>query len=272
MRLGGFVIHGSSETLGGALDSLLDACDEVVAVDSGADDATRALVAARPRVRAVHLPWQGYGAARAAAAAALSPTCDWLVFLDSDETFNAQSREWLRAFKQGAPAARVYRLPIRDWVDLPSGRFLYRTERHVRLLHRDAAAWSARMIVHEGISRAGAAFGKAVVEHTFARSVEGRAGKEDRYALLWALRAAAEGRRGKPALLQRPAHVLRDALFKGALFRGGLDALRLAWTVSRYHAQKYRYLARLRAGEFAQLQRLYAEGRYRALFEALEAL
>ncbi|MCY1043204.1 hypothetical protein OV208_17945 [Corallococcus sp. bb12-1] len=46
---------------------------------------------------------------------------------------------------------------------------------------------------------------QAPIEHRFATSLSLRSAKENRYALLWAVMALAEGRRSKPALLQRPA-------------------------------------------------------------------
>ncbi|MFK9339948.1 glycosyltransferase, partial [Escherichia coli] len=84
MKLGGFVIHGNNvETLGACLDSLRSVSDEVVAVDSCSTDGSARLDEERG-VRRIELPWQGYGAARAAAAEALRG-CDYLFFLDADE-------------------------------------------------------------------------------------------------------------------------------------------------------------------------------------------
>jgi glycosyltransferase involved in cell wall biosynthesis len=267
MRLGGLVIHGNAPELSATLDSLQAVCDEVVAVDSGSTDGSAELVRAR-RIRRVELSWRGYGAARAAAAAALAD-CDYFIYLDSDERLDARSIEILRAWKGSQPTARAYRLYIRDWADLPTGRFMYRLERHVRLVRREAALWAPAMIVHEGLSRKDAPLLDAVVEHRFASSIDSRAAKEDRYALLWAVQAASRHHRTKPAWLQRPMHVLRDCLVKGALFRGGWQAVRLAWAGSRYHARKYRYLTEIRAGQHAEAVRLYADGQYRALFEHL---
>jgi (heptosyl)LPS beta-1,4-glucosyltransferase len=107
----------------------------------------------------------------------------------------------------------------------------------------------------------------APIEHRFATSLAGRAEKEERYALLWAVRAFAEGKRLKPAALQRPAHLVRDCLLHGALWRGGLDALRLAWAVSAYHAAKYRHLHALRRGQHPELVRAFSEGRYGDVFD-----
>lgn len=52
----------------------------------------------------------------------------------------------------------------------------------------------------------------------------------------------------------------------GALWRGGLTALLLAWAVSTYHSAKYRHLRALRQGRFAELRQAFDEGRYGEVF------
>jgi (heptosyl)LPS beta-1,4-glucosyltransferase len=160
----------------------------------------------------------------------------------------------------------VYKLPRRDWAEVDGRRFRFRTEWLARLVRRDAALWSPEMIVHEALPRMPWTRVRAPIEHRFATSIEKRTQKEYRYALLWAVRAHAEGRRLKPVALQRVAHVVRDGVVHGALFRGGLAALRLAWAVAGYHAAKYTYLRELRQGRHAELVQAYAEGRYAELF------
>lgn len=268
MRLGGFVIHGNAaDTLGRCLDGLAAVCDEVVAVDSESTDGSAELARTRGARQLVH-PWQGYGAARAAAAAALAH-CDYLFFLDSDEWLEDEAVRALRAWKASSPAAPAYTLLRRDWAELPTGRFLFASDPHVRLARPAHTRWTPRMLVHEALPREGAEPLDAVVEHRFATSLEGFRAKEERYALLWALQAQAEGRRGKWPPLQAPAHALRLALFKGALLRGGLPALRLAWGFGRYHARKYQLLAALRAGARPELSRALEEGRLEELFRLL---
>jgi len=267
VKLGGFVIHrGDSDTLGACLDSLLAVCDEVVAVDSGS--AQVASITARPGVRAVRHPWEGYGAARAAAAEALRD-CDYLFFLDSDEELSVSSVAALRGWWTERPDGAYYALPVRDWAILPDARFLYRVEHHVRLVRADAARWNRSMIVHEALPPGPTVRVAAPVEHRFATSLETRARKNERYALLWAVRFAQEGRRPKAAWMQRAFHVVRDCLVKGALFRGGLDALRIAWAVSSYHAAKYAYLAAVRAGAHVELRRAFQDEQYEQLFRLL---
>jgi glycosyltransferase involved in cell wall biosynthesis len=268
MRLGGFVIHGNAATtLGRCLDGLTSVCDEVLAVDSRSTDGSAELVRERGARHLVH-PWQGYGAARAVAAEALAG-CDYLFFLDSDEWLEDEAVRALRAWKASSPDAPAYTLVRRDWAELPTGRFLFASDPHVRIARPSHARWTPRMLVHEALPREGAEPLQAVVEHRFATSLESFRAKEERYALLWALQAAAEGRRGKWPPLQAPAHALRLALFKGALLRGGLPALRLAWGFGRYHARKYQLLRALRAGAHPELSRALQAGRLEELFRLL---
>ncbi len=270
MKLGGLVIHGSNrETLGACLDSLLEFCDAVVAVDSGSTDGSAEVVGARP-VRRVEQPWQGYGAARAAGVKALAD-CDYVFYLDSDERIDAEGIERLRAWKRAPTDTASCAVAVRDWAELPDGRFLYRTHWRKRLLRMDQAQrWSPSMIVHEAITGPKGPRLDVFVEHRFVSSLDERARKNDRYALLWAIQACAEGKRAKPAWLQRPAHVFKDLIQGGAVFRGGVRALRLAWMVSHYHAAKYRWLNRVRSGQSPELLAAYRDGEYARLFALLD--
>ncbi len=261
MRLGGFVIHGNNaDTLARCLDSLLAVSDAVAAVDSRSTDGSARVVASRPAIRHVVRAWEGYGAARAAAVEAL-PGCDYYFFLDSDEGLRPEAIAALRAWKASAPVAPHHTLVLRDWAELPTGRFLFRTERRVRIVRADHARWTREMIVHEALPRAETLKLPIAFEHRFATSTEGLREKLEGYALLWAVKAHHDGKRPKPASLQKAVHLLRGALVKGALFRGGLAALPLCEAMAGYHARKHELLGALRRGEHADLARAYAEGR-----------
>ena len=266
MRLGGYVIHGNSaDTLARCLDSLTAVCDEVVAVDSCSTDGS-AQIAKRMGARHVVVPWQGYGFARAAAADELRGF-DYVFFLDSDEWLAEGAVEAFRRWRESAPTLPHYKLRREDRVEIPGRRpFVYRSERHVRVVRGDMLEWKPSMVVHEALPRREWAELPATIEHRFATSADEIVQKQDRYALLWALRANAEGKPSKSTLLQRPAHLARDCLLKGGLFRGGLDALRIGWAVSRYHERKYELLEEVKAGAHEEKVRALREGRYAELF------
>jgi glycosyltransferase involved in cell wall biosynthesis len=265
VRLGGFVIHGNNvETLGACLDALREICDEIVAVDSMSNDGSSDLVAAKG-IRAIRQRWQGYGAARAVAAKALEG-CDYLFYLDSDEYLLPGAVREVRAWRDSGPTQPIYRVRRRNWAELSDRKFLYRTDTRARLVRYDAANWTPRMVVHEALSSGRHPLTPVVIEHHFASSLQGRLAKDDRYALLWAIRAFEEGRRPKPYWLERCAHLCRDLLIEGALFRGGVPAIRLAWVASRYHAQKHAYLRGVRAGKYQTLVSQFRAGEYASLF------
>ena len=265
MRLGGFVIHGDCRgSLGRCLDSLAAVSDACVAVDTGSTDGSAALCSGRGFDRLVRR-WEGYGAARAAAVRALQG-CDYVFFLDSDEWLEPDAVAALLAWKASAPRAPHYSLVRRDWARLGGRRFLYRTERHVRLVRADAAAWQRDMIVHEALPGGETVRLRVALEHDFADTVEAMRAKVERYALLWAIRYHRDPRSVKPPALQRLAHLLREALLKGALFRGGVPALRLAAAVAHHHARKYELLREVRRGGHAELVQAFDEDRLYDLF------
>lgn len=270
MRLSGFVIHGNNQdTLPRCLEGLLSVCDEVVALDSMSTDGSTE-IARRMGARSVSMPWAGYGAARAAAVTALSNP-DYVFFLDSDEYLEPEAIQAILDWKASKPHMPVYRLPRHDWAEVDGHRFLYRTEWRARLIQRDAAVWRPDMIVHEALPRMRSERLHAPIEHRFTTSLSWRAAKEERYAVLWAVMAFSAERKLKPAWIQRPAHVLRDCLLHGALWRGGLRALKLAWVVAGYHAAKYRYLRELREGHHLELLQAFREQRYGELFQRVRS-
>jgi glycosyltransferase involved in cell wall biosynthesis len=268
MRLGGFVIHGNNaDTLGPCLDSLQAVADEVVAVDSCSRDGSAELVRERGVRHVVH-PWEGYGAARAAAAKALAGF-DYLLYLDSDERLLPDAIEALRRWKASRPDAPYYALVLRDWAELPTGRFLFRTQRTNRLVRADHAVWTPRLIVHESLPPDRTVRLPIAIEHRFTTSVEDMRAKVERYAMLWAVRFHAEGRRAKPPEVERAVHFAREALLKGSVFRGGTQALRLAAAVAHHHARKYALLREVERGGHRELVRAYAEGRLAELYRML---
>ncbi len=268
MRLGGFVIHGNSRgTLARCLDSIAAVSDVRLAVDTGSSDGSSELVRGRGFMRLARR-WEGYGAARASAVEALRG-CDYVFFLDSDEWLEDDAVTALRAWKASAPGAPHYSLVRRDWARLDGRRFLYRTERHVRLVRADVAAWHRNMIVHEALPGAETVRLPAALEHHFADSVEAMREKVERYALLWAIRYRRDPRPVKPPTLQHLAHFLRETVVKGAALRGGVQALQLADAVAYHHARKYALLREVRRGAHAELVRAYDEDRLADLFRLL---
>lgn len=262
MRLGGFVIFGNSRpTLGRCLDSLMSIADEVVAVDSQSTDGSAELVRERG-LRCVNTPWRGYGAARAEAVRLLGPEFDYLFYLDADEWLSGHAIPILRAWRFSNPTLPLYTVKRRNWVELPEKKFVFYTDTRARFVKPEVATWTAKMVVHEALPSLPNEPTGAYIDHLFATSVEDRAAKDDRYALLWAVRMAAEGRRPKPAALERFAHRFRHAFLYGGAWRGGSEGSRLAAAVGRYHGRKHELLRDVREGRFPELVAAYAAGDY----------
>ncbi len=95
----------------------LKAVSEVVVVDSGSTDGTvRQAEAAGARV--IHQDWLGGGHQKRVGEDACQH--DWLLDLDADEVVTGDLADEIRAlFRDGQPAANVYRIPL-QYVD-PSG-------------------------------------------------------------------------------------------------------------------------------------------------------
>lgn len=241
-----------------------------MAVDALSSDGSDQL-AASLGVRNVLHEWRGFGAARRRAVEELDD-CDYVVFLDSDEVFDARAVEAIRAWKASRPRLPYYRIRRRDLVHQRGATFVFRAEWRKRLVRRDAASWSDAMIVHEALPDGPTGTVDGYVEHDFLRDSAVRRLKNERYALLWALSAAEEGRAPKYPATERLAHFARNALLKGALLRGGVQGARIAWAVADYHAAKQRHLRRIREGAHAGLLELYREGRLAELFRAVNAL
>lgn len=108
-----YITKNEEGTLPRSVTSIRGAFDELIVVDTGSDDRTRA-VAAALGAHVYDVPWQGdFAAARNAALARV--TGDWVLFLDADESYAGEPS--LRALVE-AMAARGdvdgVRIPLAD--------------------------------------------------------------------------------------------------------------------------------------------------------------
>lgn len=87
-------------------------CDELVVLDSGSRDATRA-IAERHGARVFVQPFQGYGPQKQAAVDLA--THDWVLLLDADEHLTEAGRHAIER-ELAAPRAEGYRLPRQEWL------------------------------------------------------------------------------------------------------------------------------------------------------------
>ena len=92
------IVRNEHDVLGRCLDSVGGAVDEIVIVDTGSTDDTRA-IAARYTDRVFDLPWQDdFSAARNFAFD--QATCDYMMWLDADDVMAPAERDRLSAFRR----------------------------------------------------------------------------------------------------------------------------------------------------------------------------
>lgn len=209
--------------------------DEIVVVDSGSTDRTRA-VAAAAGARVFEREWTGYSDQKNhAAALALH---DWVLSIDADERPSAPLAAEIVRWKRGTVASgtvamsmprRVYYLG--RWI----GHSGWYPDRKTRLYDRRFARWEGDY-VHENLSVDGAVgrFASDLLHFPY-RSLEEHYATVDRYTRLAAARMRADGAGFNPVRL-----VLGPTLyfFKSFLVRGGwMDGTRgilIAYMGARY--------------------------------------
>lgn len=268
--LGAFVIHGNNaDTLGAALAGLRPVCDYLVTVDSASTDGSHD-IAARYADHVEVLQWQGYGAARARGWELLHAAgVDWMFFLDSDEVLPMPDRNNLRRLvHDDTLTAQAYRVACRN-LDLTGPKpYVFYTHHRVRLFRASTCPWRRAQIVHEAFPKGRYPRLDVAIDHRFLVNDDARSRKEHRYALLWAIQHAGQ-RTTRPPTVAWLLHAARDLLARGALFRGGLQAVRAANLLAEYARLKYQYLREVEAGGHPELLDLYRRGALVELFQHL---
>jgi glycosyltransferase involved in cell wall biosynthesis len=213
------ITKDAAAQLGDCLASVAFA-DEILVVDSGSTDGTRALAKQRG-ARVLERDWLGFGAQKQFAVDAAAH--DWVLCIDADERVSAPLREAIVS-ELKAPRTRVYALAR-------CNRFLGRWLRHgegypdwsVRLFHRAHARWRDDP-VHEKVVTADAVHRlDGDLMHDSAETLEKYLDKQNRYTSLQAQSLRAAGRRATvlhlalaPAFRFVKFYVLRLGFLDGA--------------------------------------------------------
>ncbi len=120
--------------------------DEIVVVDGGSTDRTRAIVEERGG-RFVQESWRGFAAQKNFALSLC--TSEWILSLDADETVSPELATSIRQIIEGAPGNTAYLLSRRNFF---LGRWIrrggYYPDRKLRLFRRGQATFHERP-VHE---------------------------------------------------------------------------------------------------------------------------
>jgi glycosyltransferase involved in cell wall biosynthesis len=187
------IAQDEEKTIGDALASVAF-CDEVVVVDSGSRDGTRAIAEAAGARVIVNAPWPGFVAQRDFATRAACH--DWVLPLDADERVGAALREEIEALRRRGFGAAGYRIPRVAWY---LGRWIRGTDWYpdwqVRLFDRTRGGWQGDL-VHESFAVRGAVGRlRGDLEHHPYVDISDHLRKIDSYTTLWARQAFAAGRR-----------------------------------------------------------------------------
>lgn len=224
------IAFNEADRIGDCLASL-DFCDEIVVVDSGSTDATRAVCEAAG-ARVLHRDFDGFRSQKDFAVQ--QARHDWVLCLDADERVSPALREAILAARAGGfRDAAGYRFArLSEYF----GRFLRHgnayPDRVLRLFDRRRGGWRGTREIHEAASVDGPVqtLPGDLIHHPY-RSLAQFLAKTQRYARMMAEHDHARGKRASLAKL-----VLSPAwrFWRGYVFRlGFLDG---------WHGLVYAYL------------------------------
>lgn len=185
------ITHDAAVSLPACLQSVRFA-DEILIVDSGSRDATRA-IAERYGARFLHQEWLGYG--RQKQFAVDQAAHDWVLCIDADERVTPELADSIRATLQ-APARFAYDMPR-------CNRFMGRWLRHgegypdpnLRLFHRRHARWSDDVIHEHVVADGPVGRLRGDLQHESETSLADYLDKQNRYTTLQAEKLYARGKR-----------------------------------------------------------------------------
>jgi glycosyltransferase involved in cell wall biosynthesis len=216
----------------------LECADEIVVVDSGSSDRTRA-IAAGLGATVIEEPWRGYAGQKNYAAACASH--DWILSIDADESVTeALGKEILEVKKKG-PRFDSYAFPrLAQYL----GRWIrhcgWYPDRKVRLYNRQRGTWVGDY-VHESV-RVNGTMGHLQGEllHFTCDSLSQHMRTLDRYTTLAAMEVRA---RGEEVTLRRlsidPAWAFVRTYVIQRGFLDGPEGLAIAWMAALYTFLKY---------------------------------
>lgn len=228
-RLSACVITlNEADRIAACLDSLAF-CDDVVVVDSGSTDATRAIAAARG-ARVIEHAFEGFRAQKDFAVSQVRH--DWVLCLDADERVTPVLRASIEAARDagfaGAAGCRFARSTEYFGAFLRHGNAY--PDRVLRLFDRRRGGWRAGREIHEHAVVDGNVTTLAGdLEHVAYRSLDDQLARYRRYAAMMATHMHAHGRRARlrnlvvnPAWRFLRGYVLRTGFLDG--WRGFLFA------------------------------------------------
>lgn len=190
------ITQDEARHLPGALESVRF-CDEIVVVDCGSRDRSRAIAEAAGARVIVREPWPGFVDQRNFAAQAARH--DWVLAVDADERVSVPLRDEIQSLREKGFAHAGYRIPrVAQYL----GRWIRGTDWYpdpqLRLWDRRLGAWQGAL-VHESVRvRGSVARLRNDLLHLTYDDISDHLRTIDSYTTLWARQAYAEGRRTGP--------------------------------------------------------------------------
>jgi glycosyltransferase involved in cell wall biosynthesis len=213
------IARNAAGQIGECIDSVGFA-DEVLVVDSGSEDATRAIAEVKG-CKVIEQAWLGFGKQKQFAVAAARN--DWVLCLDVDERVAPELQASIRA-ALASHTLHAYQMPRRNRF---LGRWLAHGEGYpdwsLRLFHRQFAGWSNDP-VHEAVMTT-EAVGRLSGDllHDSAEDVATYLQKQNRYSTLHAEALYAQGvRAGYGKLVLSPlSRFIKFYILRGGFLDGG---------------------------------------------------
>jgi glycosyltransferase involved in cell wall biosynthesis len=240
MKLSAFIITlNEAENIERCLRSLQGLVDEIVVVDSGSDDGTRA-IATQLGAKVLQEPWQGFVGQKNFALQQC--THDWVLSIDADEEVSPPLRAEIAALKPRLAARaeqeniRAYAVPRRVWY---RGRWIlhgdWNPDYVTRLFLRSRGQFAGGE-VHEAVQVEGETRRlQGLLWHYTYRDEADHLARLEKYSTLWARSKFRDGKRaGAPAPYFRSAVRFVRAL---VLKRGFLDG-RVGWRIAQLSARE----------------------------------
>ncbi|HWH70893.1 MAG TPA: glycosyltransferase family 2 protein [Candidatus Sulfotelmatobacter sp.] len=225
------------------LKSCAGLADEIVVLDSGSTDRTKA-IARQFGARWEQQAWLGYVGQKNKVLSLAQH--EWVLSLDADEELSAELRDEIRAFKANAPGPEISGYDVPRCV-LYEGRWIrhgdWYPDRLVRLFRRERARFTGGK-VHERLEISGEirSFQGELYHYSFTDAADHWA-RCQRYARLWAETQFAKGR--KAGVLAPYYHAvfrwLRGYVLRAG-FLDGSQGRRIAGFCAREVFLKYQLL------------------------------
>lgn len=198
------IAHNEADRIAETLRMAGQLSDDLVVVDSGSTDDTRALAESLGARVFLKTPFPGYGPQKRFAEDQCRHT--WRLNLDADEVLSPPLVEEIRRLlSSGTPAFQAYRIPIAETYPGEGAphRWAYTLD-PVRLYHRQAGAYAASTVHDRVTLNAGVPVGRLRhrIHHFSIRSLDDQITKVNAYAQLQAA-----------DLLERQVRISRWRLF-----------------------------------------------------------